>query len=181
MKQIMNGEALNSTLDTISDKILSMHPQTEDIVLVGIRSKGLELARRIANKIGKRAGMEIPVGVIDTSLYRDDVNVSANRPVLCKTQIPFQVTGKKIILVDDVLYTGRTIRAALDAIMDMGRPSCIQLAVVCDRGHRELPIHADFIGMQVKTTREESVRIIFKDNPAQDEVVLLQEPETIHW
>jgi len=151
------------------------------LALLGIRTKGKKLAQRIAAKLRERAGLELKVGTIDTSLYRDDVNVSPRRPLLCKTEISFPVTNKKIILVDDVLYTGRTIRAALDAVMDLGRPSSVQLAVLVDRGHRELPIHADYVGLMVTTSRQQSVRVILQDDPAQDEVVLIQEPEARKW
>ncbi|MBI5787532.1 MAG: bifunctional pyr operon transcriptional regulator/uracil phosphoribosyltransferase PyrR [Candidatus Schekmanbacteria bacterium] len=181
MKQLMDSRAIDDALAKIGSQIIGNHPQLEELALLGIRNKGLELARRICAKINLQAGKELPVGVIDTSLYRDDVNMASRRPVLCGTDVPVAVDHKRIILVDDVLYTGRTIRAALDAITDLGRPMSIHLAVLIDRGHRELPIHADYIGMTISTTRQESVRVLFKKDPAQDEVVLLQEPELLKW
>ncbi len=180
-KQLMDSTALNTALDDISRQIISSHPETGNLALMGIRSKGKELAKRIAAKIKERTGIKLGVGVIDTSLYRDDVHITSLRPILCKTEIPFPLNNKKIILVDDVLFTGRTIRAAFDAIMDIGRPGCIQLAVLIDRGHRELPIHANYVGLVVRTTRQESVRVKLNEDRTLDEVVLKQEPEPKTW
>ena len=181
MKQLLDSRGLDAALEKIARRIVAAHPRADELALLGIRAKGKRLAEYIAAKIKAGIGIDLPVGIIDTSLYRDDVNVASRRPVLCRTELPFAVDGERIILVDDVLYTGRTIRAALDAIMDIGRPACIQLAVLVDRGHRELPIHADYVGLELKTSRQESVRVILGDDPAADEVVLIQEPERKKW
>ena len=143
-----------------------------DLVLVGIQTGGVFLARRLQKKISGIEGKEIPLGVLDITLYRDDFSTSHLKPRLGKTDIPFSLEGKKVALIDDVLFTGRTIRAAMDAMMDFGRPQSIQLAVLIDRGHRELPIRADFVGRNVPTSQKENVEVVFDATNQPIEVVL---------
>ena len=144
----------------------------ENVALVGIRTRGVPLAARIAEEIQKIENVKVPTGSLDITLYRDDLTTMGYNPVIHGTEIDFDVTGKHIVLVDDVLYTGRTIRAALDAIIDMGRPSSVQLAVLIDRGHRELPIRADYAGKNVPTSRKETVEVALQEEGKEDEVIL---------
>jgi pyrimidine operon attenuation protein/uracil phosphoribosyltransferase len=139
---------------------------------VGIADRGDDLARRLAHEIRRIEGAEIPVGVLDITFYRDDIGMRAEAPEVHETRIPFDVSGKTVVLVDDVLYTGRTIRSAMDALMDLGRPRKIQLAVLVDRGHRELPIRADFVGKNVPTSRADEVRVMIDEVDGQDGVVV---------
>jgi pyrimidine operon attenuation protein/uracil phosphoribosyltransferase len=139
---------------------------------VGIADRGDDLARRLAREIRRIEGAEIPVGVLDITFYRDDIGMRAEAPEVHETRIPFDVSGKTVVLVDDVLYTGRTIRSAMDALMDLGRPRKIQLAVLVDRGHRELPIRADFVGKNVPTSRADDVRVMIDEVDGQDGVVV---------
>jgi pyrimidine operon attenuation protein/uracil phosphoribosyltransferase len=180
-KLVMDKAAVDEALGRISQQIVEQHKQVGELGLVGIRTKGRYLAQLIAAQIEHTQNLPLPVGTIDTTLYRDDVSVSSHRPELCHTEIPFTVSDKKIILVDDVLYTGRTIRAALDAIMDLGRPKAIELAVLVDRGHRELPIRADYFGRQVATTDEETIKLIIDENLQHYKVVKLSESAAKKW
>jgi len=179
-KLVLDYAETEEILCRLSREIVAQQADIGEVGLVGIRHKGTQLARLIAQHIQKECGVELPVGLIDTTLYRDDVSVAARRPMLCPTQIPFPVSAKHIILVDDVLYTGRTIRAALDALMDLGRPQRIQLAVLVDRGHRELPIHADYIGQVIPTTRDEQVKVSIEED-GRVRVWLVQEVEQKAW
>ena len=165
----------------IAGEITGHFDELDRLVFVGIRTKGTQIAHRLGEKIRHTKKVEIPVGTVDTTLYRDDVSVAPRQPVLCKTEIPVEVTGRTIVLVDDVLYTGRTIRAALDALMDLGRPAAILLAVLVDRGHRELPISGDFVGQTVETGRNQSVKVRLFENREQDSVVLVDEPDKVNW
>ncbi len=174
---IMDEATIDRTLTRIAHEILEKHRGVEGLVLVGIRSRGVPLARRLGEKIRVIEGREIPVGMLDINLYRDDLTTIADHPVLRKTEIPFPVDGKKVILVDDVLFTGRTIRAALDGIIDLGRPQLIQLAVLVDRGHRELPIRADYVGKNIPTARDEEVRVLLKEEDGTDSVDLVDKTE----
>jgi pyrimidine operon attenuation protein/uracil phosphoribosyltransferase len=160
MKTILTKEEIERALSRIAHEIIEVNKGTEDICLIGIQRGGVHLARRIAEKIEQVEKVKIPVGSLDISFYRDDLSIRKEHPVVRKTEIPFDITEKKIILIDDVLFTGRSIRAALDALMDMGRPAEIQLAVLIDRGHRELPICAQYIGRMVPTSRDENVDCI---------------------
>jgi len=160
---LMDGQEIDRALERIALEVLERNHGTEDLVLVGIRTRGVYLAQRLAEKIGKREGTEIPVGILDITLYRDDLTTVGNQPIIRKTEIPFRITSKKVVLVDDVLYTGRTIRAALDALIDFGRPKTIQLAVLVDRGLRELPIREDYVGLNVVTTPDESVKVMLEE------------------
>jgi len=157
---ILNQAGINRALTRIAHEILEHNKGTEDLVLIGIRSGGDHLAGDLADRIAAIEGEKPPLGAIDITMYRDDLDSRGSLP-LGRTEVPFDVDGRKIVLVDDVLYTGRTIRAAMDALIDLGRPRNIQLAVLIDRGHRELPIRADYVGRNVPTSREEDVAVDF--------------------
>jgi pyrimidine operon attenuation protein/uracil phosphoribosyltransferase len=148
---------------------------TKDLAIIGIRNRGAYLAEKVAVYIEKIEKIQIPVGILDITLYRDDLTTVAEQPVVHKTEIGFDITGKKIVLVDDVLYTGRTVRCALDALIDFGRPRYIQLAVLIDRGHRELPIRADYIGKNVPTALKETVQVRLQEVDGKDDVVILEQ------
>lgn len=168
----MDAEAMVRALHRIAHEILERNKGTEGLALVGIRRRGVPLARRLAESIKEIEGSEVPVGVLDITLYRDDLTERQEWPVIQKTEIPFPVKGRRIVLVDDVLYTGRTVRAALDALLDLGRPQGIQLAVLIDRGHRELPIRADYVGKNVPTSRREVVEVHMSEVDGADDVAL---------
>lgn len=159
----------------IAHEILERNKGADDLVLVGIAARGDDLARRLAEEIGRIEGAEVPVGVLDITFYRDDIGMRAEAPEVHETRIPFDVTGSTVVVVDDVLYTGRTIRAALDALMDFGRPVAIQLAVLVDRGHRELPIRADYVGKNVPTRSTELVRVLTTETDGEDAVEVGEE------
>jgi pyrimidine operon attenuation protein/uracil phosphoribosyltransferase len=150
---------INRALSRITHEIIERNRGAQDLVLIGIRRGGVDLANHLTRKIKELEGIDLTIGELDITLYRDDLSSKKEQPILRKTVIPFDVTDKKIILVDDVLYTGRTIRAALDGIMDLGRPKEIQLAVMIDRGHRELPIRPDYVGKNLPTSRNEVVKV----------------------
>jgi pyrimidine operon attenuation protein/uracil phosphoribosyltransferase len=159
----------------IAHEILERNKGADDLVLVGIAARGDDLARRLAEEIGRIEGAEVPVGVLDITFYRDDIGMRAEAPEVHETRIPFDITGSTVVVVDDVLYTGRTIRAALDALMDFGRPLAIQLAVLVDRGHRELPIRADYVGKNVPTRSTELVRVLTTETDGEDAVEVGEE------
>jgi pyrimidine operon attenuation protein/uracil phosphoribosyltransferase len=167
---IMDQEAVRRALIRVAHEIVERNKGTEDLVVVGIRRRGVVIAQRLAEHIHEIEGRKVPVGILDITLYRDDLTTRADQPLVQKTEIPFSVTGKKVILVDDVLYTGRTVRAALDALIDLGRPQSIQLAVLVDRGHRELPIRADYVGKNVPTSRREMISVLTKEFDGEDGV-----------
>jgi len=170
-KTVVMGESeIKRTLVRIAHEILERNKGVADLALIGIRTRGVFLAERLAQEILKIEKKEIPVGTLDITLYRDDLSLVARQPLVLKTEIPFNVSQKKIVLVDDVLYTGRTIRAAMDAIVDLGRPQVIQLAVLIDRGHRELPIRADFVGKNIPTSKKEIVKVQLKEVDKEDKV-----------
>ncbi|WP_462331726.1 bifunctional pyr operon transcriptional regulator/uracil phosphoribosyltransferase PyrR [Schwartzia sp. (in: firmicutes)] len=171
---LMDGDAIRRALTRISHEIVEKNKGIEDLVLVGIRTRGVPIAERIADEIEKIEGKRPLVGVLDITLYRDDLSTMAYQPVLKSTQIPGDISGKSVVLTDDVLYTGRTIRAALDALIDMGRPHIIQLAVLIDRGHRELPIRADYVGKNVPTSAHETISVELNELDG-DEKVMLKE------
>ena len=173
-QELMDGDRLNRTLARMAHEILERHPDMAQVALVGVRTRGVPLARRLARSIKKAGGVEPPVGALDITLYRDDLTTIAPHPVLKGTDIPTSIDGRTVILVDDVLYTGRTVRAALDELIDFGRPARIKLAVVVDRGHRELPIRADFVGRTLTTSREEVVQVLVREEDGEDRVVLLE-------
>ncbi|HHY46166.1 MAG TPA: bifunctional pyr operon transcriptional regulator/uracil phosphoribosyltransferase PyrR [Firmicutes bacterium] len=177
--QIMDQDAMRRACTRMAHEIIEKNKGTEGLALVGIMTRGYPLAQRLAAAIKSIEGKDIPVGILDITLYRDDLDSAPVQPVIHKTEIPFDVTGKRIVLVDDVLYTGRTIRAAMDALMDLGRPEQIRLAVLIDRGHRELPIRADFVGKNVPTSRKEIVNVKVREIDGVDQVVIqeLEEPD----
>ena len=171
---VMDSVKIDRTLTRMAHEILEKNRDLEDLVLVGIRSRGVPLAERLASRIREIEKVEVPVGILDITLYRDDATTIGPHALLKATLIHFPIDGKKVILVDDVLFTGRTIRAALDGIIDFGRPSCIQLAVLIDRGHRELPIRADYVGKNLPTSREETVEVSLKEEDGSDAVRLVR-------
>ncbi|MFH1046011.1 MAG: bifunctional pyr operon transcriptional regulator/uracil phosphoribosyltransferase PyrR [Candidatus Omnitrophota bacterium] len=169
----MDREAIARALLRIAHEIVENNKGTGDLAIIGIRNRGAYLAERIAAFIKRIEKKPVPVGILDITLYRDDLTTVAEQPQVHKTEIAFDITDKKIVLVDDVLYTGRTIRCALDAIIDFGRPHYIQLAVLVDRGHRELPIRADYIGKNIPTAVKESVQVRLEEVDGKEEVVIL--------
>ena len=170
--KVMEPDDVRRALTRIAHEILERDKGVTDVVLVGIADRGDDLARRLAEEIRRIEGAEIPVGVLDITFYRDDIGMRAEAPEVHETRIPFDVSGTTVVLVDDVLYTGRTIRAAMDALTDLGRPRKIQLAVLVDRGHRELPIRADFVGKNVPTSHADDVRVMIAEIDGQDGVVV---------
>jgi pyrimidine operon attenuation protein / uracil phosphoribosyltransferase len=170
--ELMDGPHLARTLSRIAHEIAERHPSVGEIVLVGVLSRGLPLARRLARLVKEAAGGEPRVGALDITLYRDDFTAVAPNPLKRGTDIPVSIDGRTVILVDDVLYTGRTVRAALDELIDFGRPARIELAVVLDRGHRELPIHADYVGHTLETARDEIVQVLVAEEDGEDRVVV---------
>lgn len=168
----MDADAMRRAIVRIAHEIIERNKGVENVVLVGIRTRGVPIAERLAAAIKEIEKVELPVGMLDITLYRDDLSTLAYNPVCHGTEIDFDVDGKTVILVDDVLYTGRTIRCALDAIIDMGRPKAIQLAVLIDRGHRELPIRADFAGKNVPTSHKEAIEVYLAEQDGVDEVAI---------
>ncbi len=171
-KTILDSQAVGRALVRVAHEIVEKNKGVGDVVLVGIRTRGVPLAKRIAKEIKIIENVELPVGSLDITLYRDDLSTLAYNPVIHGTEINFDITGKTIVLVDDVLFTGRTIRCALDALIDMGRPKSIQLAVMIDRGHKELPIKADYVGKNVPTSTTETVEVTLAETDGEDEVTL---------
>jgi pyrimidine operon attenuation protein / uracil phosphoribosyltransferase len=174
MPVVMDAERISRSLTRIAHEIVERNKGTESLALVGIRTRGVPIARRVARSLREIAGGEVPTGALDITLYRDDLmrHAVGPQPVVRRTEIPFSIDDRKIILVDDVLYTGRTIRAALDALIDFGRPKAIQLICLVDRGHRELPIKADYVGKNLPTSLRESVQVKLQEIDGVDEVVL---------
>ncbi len=173
-KLILDSAGVNRAVTRISYEIIEKNKGIEDICLIGIQRRGVSLAEMIRDKIKDNEGVEIDFGILDITFYRDDLSVLDEHPILNGTDIPFSIQDKKIILIDDVLYTGRTCRAAIDAIMDLGRPKNIQMAVLIDRGHRELPIHADYVGKNLPTSKREVVHVHTKKYDGEDKVILEQ-------
>src|SRR5215216_5878266 len=174
MPVVMDAERISRTLTRIAHEIVERNKGVEDVAIVGIRTRGVHIARRLARTLREITGDEVPTGALDITLYRDDLmrHAVGPQPLVRSTEIPFSIDERKILLVDDVLYTGRTTRAALDALIDFGRPRAIQLIVLVDRGHRELPIKADYVGKNLPTSLEESVQVRLLEIDGQDEVVL---------
>jgi pyrimidine operon attenuation protein/uracil phosphoribosyltransferase len=172
-KQVVQTEQdIETCLNQICDQVLDRHPRLDEMVLVGIRTGGVYLAERIRERILRKRGIDLPTGIIDITLYRDDWTRLTQTPEVKKTEIHFPVEDKNVLLVDDVLFTGRTIRAAIDALLDLGRPRRIELAVLIDRGHRELPIQADYVGKTLETSRQDSVDVELKELAGVDQVVI---------
>ena len=173
--QVLDDAALDRALTRIAHEILERNGGAKDLAFVGLRTRGVTLAQRLNAKIAAIDGAQLPVGTLDITLYRDDLDMRG-APVIRGTDIPFSIKNKTVILVDDVLFTGRTIRAALDALIDLGRPNMIQLAILVDRGHRELPIRPDFVGKNLPTSRRETVAVRLREHDGEDRVVI-EEPE----
>lgn len=171
---VMTGEEMARTIKRMAHEVIEMARGAKDLVLIGIQTRGVYLAQRLAEEIEKTEKVKVPIGILDITLYRDDLTTIARQPVVKETRIPFDITDKSIVLIDDVLFAGRTIRAALDAIIDFGRPRAIQLAVLIDRGHRELPIQADFTGKSVATSLKEEVLVKMEEVDDKDQVTLVE-------
>ena len=176
--QIMDKAAIDRALRRVAHEIVEKNQGTQGLVFIGIRRRGVPLAERLRDNVRDIEGKEVPLGVLDITLYRDDLTTRSDAPEVHRTEVPCSVKGRKIVLCDDVLYTGRTVRAAMDAIMDLGRPQAIQLAVLIDRGHRELPIRADYVGKNVPTSGREVIEVKFKEiDDTEDKVLIVEKVE----
>jgi pyrimidine operon attenuation protein/uracil phosphoribosyltransferase len=175
--QLMSASEIDRTLVRLAHEILERTSDLDKLAFIGIRRRGVPLAQRLAKKIEDLERRKVPVGILDINLYRDDLSTVSHQPVLNATDIPFEVTGKYIILMDDVLYTGRTIRAALDALFDQGRAARVQLLVLIDRGHREIPIEAQFVGRMVQTTDSEIIEVKFQEIDGLEKVLMVEKTE----
>ena len=172
-KVVMSEGDIKRTLARISHEIIERHKTLEHVVLVGMHTRGVPLARRLADNIAEFGSPSVPVGALDIRPYRDDLFYLDEKPTVQRTDIPVNIEGKSVVLVDDVLYTGRSIRAAMDALIDLGRPHSIQLAVLVDRGHRELPIRADYVGKNMPSSRHEEIQVRLKESDGIDEVAII--------
>lgn len=172
--KIMDADAMRRGLIRIAHEIVERNKGTAGLVLLGIRRRGVPLADRLVSFIAEFEEVKVPLGILDITLYRDDLTTRSDRPIVRSTEVPFDITDKNAVLVDDVLYTGRTVRAAMDALMDLGRPRTIQLAVLVDRGHRELPIRADYVGKNVPTSRREVIEVRVKEMDGEDGVWIME-------
>jgi pyrimidine operon attenuation protein/uracil phosphoribosyltransferase len=170
--RLMDPGEIRRAVTRIAHEIVERNKGAGELVLAGIAARGDDLARRLAGEIQRIEGVHVPVGVLDITFYRDDIGMRSEAPEVHETRIDFDITGTTVVLIDDVLFTGRTIRAAMDALVDFGRPDAIQLAVLVDRGHRELPIRADFVGKNVPTRRDEDVRVLLSEMDGEDAVVV---------
>ena len=171
---VMESGDMTRAMTRIAHEILERNKGVKDLALVGIRTGGVHLAHRLARRIQEIEGAAIPIGELDITLYRDDLALRKEQPILRRTSVPFDISGKIIVLVDDVLFTGRTIRAAMDGLIDLGRPAEIQLAVLVDRGHRQLPIKATYIGKNIPTSREENIHVLLEEAGDDDRVVIVK-------
>lgn len=176
ISQVMDADDIRRALTRIAHEIIEKNRGAEKLGIVGVWRKGAPLAERLAKIISQIEGVRVPVGVLDVSLYRDDY--MTRQPKVGKTDIPFEVTGRTIVLVEEVIYTGRTVRSAMDALMDMGRPAAIQLAVLVDRGHRELPIRPDYVGKNLPTSRKEKVDVQLAEMQGEDRVFIVKKKDT---
>ena len=176
--QFMSASDIDRTLVRLAHELVEKSPDLQKLAFIGVRRRGVPLAQRLAKKIDEIDHRKVPVGILDISLYRDDLSTISHQPVLSSTDIPFPVTGLDIVLVDDVLYTGRTTRASLDALFDKGRPRRVQLCVLIDRGHRELPIEARFVGKYVETTDHEIIEVKLQEIDGQERVLLVERVDT---
>jgi pyrimidine operon attenuation protein/uracil phosphoribosyltransferase len=172
-KVVMDSKAVERALARVAHEILERNRGTENLVILGIPTRGYELALRLQKKIDEIEGVKPPVGAVDATLYRDDISIKKDQPPLKKMDIPISIDGRVVIMVDDVLFTGRTIRAAMNALMDFGRPLAVQLAVLVDRGHRELPIKADYVGKNIPTSLSEDVKVRLVETDGTSEVVVI--------
>jgi pyrimidine operon attenuation protein/uracil phosphoribosyltransferase len=173
-KRLLDGARMNRAIRRMAIEIVERNRGIEDLMIVGIRSRGVPIGERIAREIEQMEGHAVPFGIIDITLYRDDLTTIAPQPVVKPTKLPEPIDDKIVVLVDDVLYTGRTVRSALDALIDFGRPKAVQLAVLIDRGHRELPIHADVIGKTVPTDANEVIKVKLVETDDEDEVLIME-------
>jgi pyrimidine operon attenuation protein/uracil phosphoribosyltransferase len=171
---VMDAGDIARALTRIAHEILERNKGITNLALVGIRTGGVHLAHRLVRRIHEIEGTQIPTGELDITLYRDDLSLRKDQPILRRTSVPFKISDLKVVLVDDVLFTGRTIRAAMDGLIDLGRPAEIQLAVLVDRGHRQLPIKANYIGKNIPTSREEAIHVSLEENGEEDRVVILK-------
>lgn len=178
-KRLLDATRMKRAIQRMAIEIVERNRGTEDLVIIGIRSRGVPLAERVARSIAESEEAEVPVGILDITLYRDDLTTVAPQPVVKPTKLPHSIDGKVVVLIDDVLYTGRTVRAALDALIDFGRPRSVQLAVLIDRGHRELPIHADVVGRHIPTDRSEVIKVKVKEIDGEDEVLIMEKNEDL--
>ncbi|NTY01560.1 bifunctional pyr operon transcriptional regulator/uracil phosphoribosyltransferase PyrR [Deinococcus sp. JMULE3] len=169
---ILTADEVRRALTRIAHEIIERNKGAENLALIGVHTRGIPLARRLAEKLSSLEGVDVPTGMLDITLYRDDLSEVAQQPIIRETQVPFDLRDRRVILVDDVLYTGRTVRAALDALIDLGRPAGIQLAVLVDRGHRELPIRADYVGKNLPTAASEVVKVKLQETDDVDSVEL---------
>ncbi|WP_019584996.1 bifunctional pyr operon transcriptional regulator/uracil phosphoribosyltransferase PyrR [Deinococcus apachensis] len=174
---ILTADEVRRALTRIAHEIVERNKGAQNLALIGIHTRGIPLAERLAQKLSELEGVQVPTGRLDITLYRDDLSEVAHQPIIRETQVPFDLARRRVVLVDDVLYTGRTVRAALDALIDLGRPESIQLAVLVDRGHRELPIRADYVGKNLPTARSEVVKVKLAETDGVD-VVELHDLET---
>ncbi|WP_104990967.1 bifunctional pyr operon transcriptional regulator/uracil phosphoribosyltransferase PyrR [Deinococcus sp. NW-56] len=174
---ILSSDEVRRALTRIAHEIVERNKGAENLALIGIHTRGIPLAARLARKLEDLEGVSIPTGMLDITLYRDDLSEVAHQPIIRETQVPFDLARRRVVLVDDVLYTGRTVRSALDALIDLGRPEGIQLAVLVDRGHRELPIRADYVGKNLPTARSEMVKVKLAETDGVDVVELHDMPE----
>jgi pyrimidine operon attenuation protein/uracil phosphoribosyltransferase len=172
-KKLLDATRMERAIRRMAIEIVERNRGTDDLIIIGIRTRGVPIAERIAQEI-ERIEAPVPFGILDITLYRDDLTTIAPQPVVKPTKFPEPIDEKIVVLVDDVLYTGRTIRAALDALIDFGRPKAVQLAVLIDRGHRELPIHADFVGKTVPTDQNEVIKVKLKESDGEDEVLIME-------
>lgn len=171
---IMDDGAISRALYRLAHEIIEKNDGTKGLALIGIQRRGVPLAQRICDIIAEVSGDTLPLGILDITLYRDDLSTLSEHPIINGTDVPFPITGKTLILVDDVLYTGRTVRAALDALIDLGRPQAIRFAVLVDRGHRELPIRADFVGKNVPTSSDEFIAVHVREIDGDERVVIME-------
>ena len=176
-KEVVDQVTMKRALTRITYEIIERNHSIDDVVLVGIKTRGIYIASRIAERLKQLEGIEVPVGELDITLSRDDKKETPDEPELHSSDIPVSLEGKEVILIDDVLYTGRTIRAAMDAVMDFGRPRKISLAVLVDRGHRELPIRADYVGKNIPTSKVEEILVEMQELDGQDRIMILKEEE----
>ncbi|MBF0504915.1 MAG: bifunctional pyr operon transcriptional regulator/uracil phosphoribosyltransferase PyrR [Candidatus Omnitrophica bacterium] len=173
--KIMDQEAVRRAILRMAHEILEKNKDVDDLVLMGIRTRGVVLAQRLKKVLKDIKGVDVPMGILDITLYRDDLTLVGKTPVVRPTSIDFDINDRKIVLVDDVFFTGRTIRAALDALVDFGRPAIIQLAVLIDRGHRELPIRADYVGKNIPTSKSQNVRVVLGESDGKEDEVMVED------
>ncbi|MEO8215765.1 MAG: bifunctional pyr operon transcriptional regulator/uracil phosphoribosyltransferase PyrR [Acidobacteriota bacterium] len=176
-KRVLDGTRMRRVIQRLAIEIVERNRGTEDLLIIGIRSRGVPIAERIQKHIEQTEHAVVPLGVLDITLYRDDLTTIAPQPVIKPTKFPVPIDDKVVVLIDDVLYTGRTVRAALDALIDFGRPRAVQLAVLIDRGHRELPVHADFVGKVIPTDRREVIKVKLLETDGEDEVLIMEQTD----